>query len=67
MATPELRQRPAAKDVPAPNLAAGLTEQKDTKYAKDQQHPAGKVKHGPVVATLRALTFAVYFATSCTV
>ncbi|KAI1841528.1 hypothetical protein JX266_012280 [Neoarthrinium moseri] len=62
MATGELRQRPAAKDVPAPNLSAGASGyQEDTKIA----HPSGKERHGTVVSYLRALTFAVYFTSSC--
>ncbi|KAH6655179.1 acyltransferase-domain-containing protein [Truncatella angustata] len=65
MATSELRQRPAAKDVPAPSLAAGITGPKDD--IPVQEHPSGKAKHGPIYSALRALTFAVYFTSACVV
>ncbi|KAF7538154.1 hypothetical protein G7054_g3142 [Neopestalotiopsis clavispora] len=63
MSTAELRQRPVAKDdVPAPNLAAGVTPSDEEKKVA---HPSGKVQHGPIFSALRALTFGIYFATSC--
>lgn len=68
MAAAELRQRPVAKnekEVPAPNLAAGVTQIEDAKKAEN--HPSGKAQHGPIFSALRALTFGIYFAGSCIV
>ncbi|KAH8652073.1 acyltransferase [Xylariales sp. PMI_506] len=62
MATSELRQRPAAKDVPAASLAAGTSGGPPDLKA---EHPGGKKKHGQFVAFLRACTFSIYFISGC--
>lgn len=59
MATTELRQRPTAKDVPAPNLAAGITTAIPENV--DIEHPSGKEKYSQTIVFLRALSFSIYF------
>ncbi|KAK9780501.1 putative Acyltransferase-domain-containing protein [Seiridium cardinale] len=66
MASAELRQRPVVKDVPAPDLAAGVTEPEDAKDAR-VKHPSGKRQHGPIYSLLRAFSLAVYFTCSLVV
>ncbi|KAI1336352.1 acyltransferase-domain-containing protein [Xylariaceae sp. FL0016] len=65
MATAELRRRPpSSKVIPEPNLTAGIA-----KPATDPSiyHPAGKAKYGRFRAFVRAVSFGLYFTSSCLV